>query len=335
MQSPKIHPLFIALLSIGLTLHCISCSKDNDGGDPNDQDTDYSDSNNWLQVAGSHPAKPVDVFFLYPTTYMGMENFGAVTDPGMRERAIFVRYEIASAYEDAANLFMPYYRQMSAPFALGLSAEEQDQWMRKVPVKDVIAAFEYYLEHYSSGRPFILAGHSQGSNTMLYLLEHIKTNPQLMNRLVAAYAIGWSVTSDYLTRNPPLKFAEGPTDTRVIISWNTESPGVTADNPVLLPGAISINPISWTRGETLAAKESSLGARFFEAGRFVAKPRFADAQVNSTRGIVVCSTVDPEDYRIPDPIFPLGSLHAGDYTFYYYDIQKNANDRVAAYLQAL
>ncbi|MFR2406214.1 MAG: DUF3089 domain-containing protein, partial [Eubacterium callanderi] len=118
-----------------------------------------------------------------------------------------------------------------------------------------------YLEHENNGRPFILAGHSQGSNMLLYLLgEYMKAHPVVYRRMVAAYVIGYSVTGDYLAQNPHLRFAEAADDTGVIISYNTEAPGVTADNPVLLPGAKVINPISWTRDETLAPAEQSLGS---------------------------------------------------------------------------
>ena len=42
-----------------------------------------------------------------------------------------------------------------------------------------------------------------------------------LKRMVAAYPIGYAVTKDFLARTG-LKFAEGATDTGVIVSWNTE-----------------------------------------------------------------------------------------------------------------
>jgi uncharacterized protein YneF (UPF0154 family) len=61
------------------------------------------------------------------------------------------------------------------------------------------------LNNYNNGRPFILAGHSQGSNILLYLLsEYMKDNPKVYDRMIAAYVIGYSVTDQYLSENPHL-----------------------------------------------------------------------------------------------------------------------------------
>ncbi len=47
----------------------------------------------------------------------------------------------------------------------------------------------------------------------------------------------------------PYKFAKGAKDIGVIISYNTEAPQVAGKNPVVLPGAMAINPITWTRAK--------------------------------------------------------------------------------------
>ena len=88
----------------------------------------------------------------------------------------------------------------------------------------------------------------------------MKENPKVCDRMIAAYVIGYSITPGYLAQNPHLKFAEGPDDTGVIISYNTEAPNVVGNNPVVLPGAMAINPISWTREESLAKAEENLGS---------------------------------------------------------------------------
>ena len=100
---------------------------------------------------------------------------------------------------------------------------------------DAFAAFDYYIKNYNNGRPFILASHSQGSNVMIFLLaEYMKEHPEVYKKMIAAYVIGYSVTDDYLAKNPHLKFAEGADDTGVIISYNTEAPSIPGKNPVVL-----------------------------------------------------------------------------------------------------
>jgi len=125
------------------------------------------------------------------------------------------------------NIYAPYYRQADAVYTLNLPLEEQDSIIGGIPKTDVFTAFDYYIKNHNNGRSFILAGHSQGSNVLVYLLsEYMKENPKVYARMIAAYVIGYSITEDYLTKNPHLKFAEGPDDTGVIISYNTEAPEV-------------------------------------------------------------------------------------------------------------
>ena len=123
-----------------------------------------------------------------------------------------------------------------------------------------MSAFDYYIKHLNNGRPFILAGHSQGSNLLANMLSgYMKKNPDLYKRMVAAYVIGYSITSEYLEQNPQLKFATGPNDTGVIISYNTEAPVMHVTNPVTMPGGVAINPITWTTSEELATAQQNLG----------------------------------------------------------------------------
>lgn len=41
-----------------------------------------------------------------------------------------------------------------------------------IALQDIEHAFDYYLKHYNQGRPFILAGHSQGAKSVIELLKH-------------------------------------------------------------------------------------------------------------------------------------------------------------------
>ncbi|MDD6209320.1 MAG: DUF3089 domain-containing protein [Bacteroidales bacterium] len=320
------HTFFTCTLFL-LLLCC--CKEEN----PLTTRTDYSDLSNWLVNSGkAGKGKAVDVFFLYPTTYTGNNHSCAVTDPGMRAGAVRSKDRQASAFINTANLYMPYYRQMNAGYLLRLLLDEQEKLMKEIPVEDAIEAFEYYLDNYNNGRPFFLAGHSQGSSTSIYLLEYLKDKPEVLSRMIAAYIIGYSVTPEYLAKNPHLHFAEGATDTGVIISWNTESPGVTDANPVVLPGALTINPINWNRDESYAAKEQSLGSRIFENNEYNDYPQYADAKIDLQRNVIVCSTIDQKHQNKGSQLFPEGILHGLDYDLYYYDLQKNIQDRTDAYL---
>jgi hypothetical protein len=151
--------------------------------------------------------------------------------------------------------------------------------------------------------------------------------------MIAAYVIGYSVTEDYLANNPHLKFAQGPDDTGVIISYNTEAPVIKGKNPVTSPGGIAINPITWTTEETLATAEQSLGSRLLDkAGNWVLVKNYADARVDKARGVIICSTADVKTFSPGNAVFPQGVYHSLDYPFYYYNLRENAAKRTGKYL---
>lgn len=309
--------------------------------------TDYSDPARWLALP-AEPTKPVDIFYLSPTTFKMPDRsescISAIDDAGMIERAKRFYTETATAFEPSGNVYAPYYRQADAGYCLALSPAEHERVMMGLPVADSTAAFAYYIEHYNQGRPFILAGYSQGSNVMLYLLSgYLKDHPEVYRRMIAAYAIGYAVTTDYLAANPHLKFATGPADTGVIISYNTEAPVIGGANPVTLPGSLAINPITWTTDETPAPAKQNLGSLSLGEhrklildpnGAPVRVPNYADATVNRARGVIICSTVSVDELAPGSPIFPRGVFHAYDYAFYYFDLRANAAERVAAYQAA-
>jgi hypothetical protein len=242
-------------------------------------------------------------------------------------------YKQATAFETVGNIYAPYYRQGDITYILSLSSlEERDKFVGGIPKSDIFAAFDYYIKHYNNGRPFIIASHSQGSATARFLLsDYMKENPDVYSRMIAAYIIGDTVTDEYLAKNPHLKFAEGPDDTGVIISYNTEAPTIEGNNPLVFPGAISINPITWTREEKIATAKQNLGSRVENAqGQTVSVKNYADARVNKTRGVVI-TTVDAE--TLDTTPWPKGVYyHTYDYPFYYYNIRENAENRTKNFL---
>jgi pimeloyl-ACP methyl ester carboxylesterase len=126
----------------------------------------------------------------------------------------------ATAFETVGDIYAPYKRQVNSQYKSTLPIPEQLSLEAGIPTSDAVSAFDYYIEHLNKGRPFILAGHSQGSNLLANILSgYMKDHPDLYERMVAAYIIGFSITSDYLAQNPQLKFANGPDDTGVIISY--------------------------------------------------------------------------------------------------------------------
>ena len=200
---------------------------------------------------------------------------------------------------------------------------------------DATDALDYYLNNLNQGRPFILAGHSQGASVLIALLENYMTkHPEALKRMVAAYPIGFAVTKDWLAKTG-LKFAEGATDTGVIVSWNTEGPtNLKENNMTLAPGGISINPINWKRDDTPATVKENLGSLTYD-GKLVT-PGIADARVDTVRGSVVVSSItEKELYAVPADgaaMFGPESYHLHDYGFFFNNFKQNVADRIAVFL---
>jgi len=309
----------------------ISCDKEDLNN--NDVATDYSISDHWLSIPVT--VKPVDVFYLYPTAWSNSDPSPvvcAIDDSSMLKMAPTAFARQATAFETIANIYAPFYRQDNS------SPIDRLQVIAGVPTMDATAAFDYYIKHFNNGRPFILAGHSQGANVVSNLLAgYLKDNPQVYSRMIAAYVIGDPITKEYLKENPHLKFATGPDDTGVIISYNTEAPDVTGANPVLYGVVgIVINPINWTRSETLATMEEGLGS-FMPVPptyAFMKVPQCADARVDTTKGVLICNTPYKEIIYKIDSLqnFPKGVYHSFDYQFYYFNIRENAANRSEKFL---
>ena len=309
--------------------------KKTNGGEKWQTKIDYANEDNWLAINDS--GKAVDVIYFYPTAFNKADesapDVADIDDAGMRETALHHFRTQATAFEEDCNIYAPFYRQISAPYSLTLSAQENDDLMRYSASQDPSYALDYYFEHYNNGKPFILAGHSQGSQILTMILsDYMAAHPEYYENMIAAYVIGYSVTGSYLEANPHLKFAEGADDTGVIISYNTEGPAnKDMHNAVVTTGAVSINPIYWKRDDTYAAASENAGS-LDAAGALV--NGFADAQIDLERGVVVCRSADPAVYAIPTDaaeLFGPESYHGHDYGFYYINLRENARVRIEAF----
>lgn len=306
---------------------------------------DYSKKSCWFQIP--KVTKQFDTFYIPATEYIsssyneGASDFATLDNAEMLEGIAGEYLTQASVYEESTNVFVPYYRQAGLKHEVDAWKETGDMRtaLTGTPYTDVTAALDYYFENYNNGRPFIIAGHSQGSAmTSLVLQKYFKEHPDYYQRMVAAYAIGYAITRDDLQANPHLKFATGESDTGVIISWNTEgqkSVDENAPNLVLLPNAISINPLNWKLDDTYAPASENLGSLMVDGANQSLKIDNvgADAQVVPSRGVIV-SNGEADHSEFPEifiDIFGPASFHNEDYTFFYNNIKDNVAKRIATY----
>jgi hypothetical protein len=304
---------------------------------------DYSQKSCWFKYP--EITKEFDTFYIYSTVYFGVgdgdPDYATLDNAEMLEGVKIEHAIKSSVFEESTNVFIPYYRQA------GLKIEAE-AWMNNgeidtpllagSPYGDITDALDYYFKNINGGRPFFIAGHSQGAAILRLVLKgYFKEHPEYYKRMVAAYAIGYSITKDDLEANPHMKFATGETDTGVIISWHAEGPkNVEANAPipnlVIQKGGISINPLNWKRDETYAPASMNLGSIVIdETGATEIRDIGADAQVSLARGTVVTNAK-----AVPNEMTDLAgpqSYHQDDYSIFYNNIKDNVAKRSAAFKQ--
>lgn len=321
-------------LTVGIALLFVNgCSKD-ETSQYISTTTDYSQASHWMSLPAT--VYPVDLFYLYPTAWSNSDSMPvicAIDDSSMLVEAPESYARQATAFDTIANIYAPFYRQDNS------SGVNRWNVIADIPTSDATAAFDYYIKHFNHGRPYILLGHSQGATVMTNLLSgYLKNNPQVYARMIAAYVIGSPITPAYLQENKHLKFATGPDDTGVIVSWNTEGPNMTGVSPVLY-GMVGLvmNPIIWKRDQTQATFAEGLGSLFPNStGEFVPVQQCADARIDTLKGVLICNT--PSQIQpILDKVstaqgFPLGVYHTFDIPFYFSNLRANAAQRIHNYL---
>lgn len=304
--------------------------------------SDYSSPDNWASLPLKLDKK-ADTFYIYPSAYIstakGAPEIVPIDDETMRKGALGNIELNCGVFSESTNVYVPFYRQSNLAAIAGLSGDELLEFQSREQRTDIYAALDYYFEHYNNGRPFILAGHSQGSVMLkLVLREYMQEHPEYYKRMIASYVLGYSITNEDMEINPNLRFAERADDTGVIVSWNTEGPG-NEDNLCVLPGALAINPLNWKRDATHASTAENKGSRIIVNSYTNTVndliPGIADAQVDVARGVVICSNgslpyTKVDDLGIP-AVFGAKSYHNGDYLFYYYNIKENVEVRTAAW----
>ncbi len=299
---------------------------------PAEAGVDYSLASNWAYWEAETGAdKAADVFFVCPTVYGGSDNL-SLSDQDALASFLGATNMEKGIYDDACRFFAPYYRQAG----LGVYAMPED---RREPYldlayQDVAAAFDYYLAHGGGERPILLAGFSQGAELCLRLMKDRFAQAELRDRLVACYAIGWRLTPEDLAACPYLKAAQGERDTGVIVTFNSEAPAV--ESSLAVPGGtktLSINPLNWRTDSVPADRSSNLGACFPDySGRIQREiPGLTGGYLDSRRGTLKVPDVSPEDYPPGLDLFQPGEYHLYDYQFFYRNLEKNVQDRLAAY----
>ena len=289
---------------------------------------DYAMPGSWL-VKPAAPTASVDVFFVYPTVLFNDKDWMMdTTRSDMRAAAMEMVSTQASVFAGKANIYVPMYRQMNLA---GLDLSDTDAVpLQKIVHNDIWRALFYYLKYENNGRPFFLAGHSQGSMILTDLLLEHWGSTGAEKRLIAAYLIGWSLTPTELAANPYVRMCERSDQTGCVISYNTMAAGRQSAAPTLKKGALAVNPLSWTTDGVFVPAKKNLGSVFFDkTGKATTYSHFTSAQIVDG-GLIV----QPENIAlvtVQGGHFPEGVYHAFDYSLFFENLKANIAERIDAF----
>jgi hypothetical protein len=285
----------------------------------------------------------VDVFFVHPTTYLSSVVGNARFDePGLPMAAVdstVLRFQ-ASAFNACCRIFVPRYRQAAVVAFVQHGADSEAAI--DLAYADVRRAFEYYLAHENGGRPFIIAGHSQGSLHAMRLLQEFVAGTPLHQQLVAAYVVGYSIPEEIERAGLPI--CRDASQTGCLVDWATIRRGETGRpgraliwldghyEPVGDREIVCVNPLSWTPGGAAPA-QANLGAVPHVWPRQpmpAAIPGLTGATCEA--GLLGIDVPLHASAGFSDVLTLFGSYHDFDYNLFYMNIRQNAVERVAAYL---
>jgi hypothetical protein len=138
---------------------------------------------------------PVDCFYVYPTISRD-ESVNSDRDASTDEEGYAALNQVARLGE-VCRVFAPIYRQTTLTglsSALSGGGGGPSAEAGEIAYGDVLDAWEHYLAEDNDGRGVIFVGHSQGSAHLSRLLaEEVDPDPEVRDRVVAAYLAGWGV----------------------------------------------------------------------------------------------------------------------------------------------
>ena len=263
----------------------------------------------------------VDVFFVHPTQYFnGAVYNAAIEDIKLNEEAD--RYTMllqASAFNVGGKLYAPRYRQ--AHIGVFTWQDSLSLAALQVAYSDVRSAFLHYMEHWNDGRGIILAGHSQGSFHIRWLLQEFFDGKSLSSQLVAAYGPGFDW---YPSEFKQLKACEKPDEVGCLCSWMSYGEGYFPkwlgyrDE---LP--ICTHPVNWKLNGDMNTLEEHQGVvlsnmKFAHAGKI---------QARSERGVLQIMPPDVPFSRF----LHRDNWHVGDINLFWLNVRSNARNRAEAF----
>ncbi len=305
---------------------------------------DYSDMKSWAahpNIQGPSDMVPaflngekrdtsVDVFFIYPTTYIAYNaNYGlnaSISDAAINKKTDegTIQYQ-ASVFNGDCRIFAPRYRQANLKVFFAMRDKPEAKQSLDLAYEDVKKAFQYYLDHWNHGRPIIIASHSQGTVHAIRLLQDFFDGKPLQKQLVCAYLVGYQIKKDAFKAIPVGTTA---TQTGCFVGWRSFKNGFYPKRRDSEPGnSQCVNPVTWDTTHEWSPKVLHRGilGRNFNKLLF---PRSTSCQIEPSLKIL---WVEPPK-RLKKKYSVVSNYHVFDYNLFYMNIRHNVRQRVEAYM---
>ena len=314
---------------------------------------DYGDRSSWALLPrdpdGAAPAdRPVDVFFVHPTTFDGGRDWNGGIDQPKAQRflARVVLPNYAGPFDRVGQVFAPRYRQASLYTYLTLRDDAREA--RRFAYGDVLQAFRAYDVRYGRGRPFIIVGVEQGGSLAARLLrEEIGIKPELKRRLVAAYLIETAVPADEHAPDAATPACERRGETGCVAAWISAPEGDfqrvqeligrslvwdRSDQLVNLEGRtpLCFNPLLGGVSPERAPARLNLGAANATGLEWGARPAFLQRQVSARCENGVLRTSRPKSNALRDSGSWADRRKVDAFNLFYADLEADALGRAEA-----
>jgi hypothetical protein len=306
----------------------------------------YASDRGLLPTPAEPPAPRFAVFFVHPTSFLNRASWNAPIENGGDPEAeriarIYLR-GMASPFNAASEIWAPRYRQ--ATMGAFLTDAPEGKQAIDAAYADVREAFGYFLSSIAPDTPIVLAGHSQGALHLKRLIaEEVQATPNA-GRLVAAYLIGWPVSTlhDLPVMGIPAcaatdqtgcviswsSFAE-PADPAVVLRAYAETPALDGDAPGNSPMLCS-NPLTGLIGGSAPAS-ANLGTLVpedsMEKGALV--PGLVPARCDKTGILLIGPPPEMGSYVLPG-----NNYHVYDLPLFWANTKADVIRRTSAWKPA-
>lgn len=294
----------------------------------------------WLPEGVTSAQAPLaSVFYIHPTTYLERDRWNAPLDAagqtGFRTR-LFVQSQ-ASAFNAAGEIWAPRYRQ--AAYGAFLLKSEDARKALDLAYSDVRAAFDYFLSRMPEGEPIILAAHSQGALHLMRLLR--ERGARLNGRLVAAYVVGWPISTTADLPALGLRACSEADQTGCILSWmsfgDPGNPDLILDQWRATKGLtggerrrediLCVNPLTGTINGA-APPESNPGTLVPNGDLTSASLEHGRVGAHCDDGLLL---LEGEIPNLGPFVLPGNNYHVYDYALFWGAIRRDAERRLAAW----